>query len=209
MICVCSQNTSSATPHPTGSRKSRNAAGWKVPATRVQPKQLGAGNEARAGLGGLGPGKRVHQDISVKECSYQASEATRQVLKNTHQYAYTHRYSHIHPHTIWVIFHAFTCTIVLIAPLSCTLCMSFVCCTELGIDAVHIVHNDNKALGSFCLFQTMLCTFDDYPMAFISYLSPLTDLQCPSFSPPWFPIPSLLAQGLLSLCQSALDHSRG
>ena len=57
--------------------------GWKTPTTSIQPTKLllGVGNEARAGLGGLGPAKRVHQDISVKEYSQQAAEATRQVLQ--------------------------------------------------------------------------------------------------------------------------------
>lgn len=70
-MCLFPKFTFSATPHPAGSRASPEATGWKAPATSVQPKKLllRVGNEARAGLGGLGPAKRIHQDISFKEYS--------------------------------------------------------------------------------------------------------------------------------------------
>lgn len=51
-------------------------------ATSTKPKKLllWSGNETRAGLGGLGPGQRIYQDISVKERPQQAKEATHKVF---------------------------------------------------------------------------------------------------------------------------------
>lgn len=92
---------SSALTHLAAFRESAQELGSRAPATSIQSRKLRprTGNEAGAGLGGLGPGKRLHQDISDQEHSHKAAETKFKVSHGqTLAYAYRMR-SNVHTNT--------------------------------------------------------------------------------------------------------------